>query len=171
MIDRDYLIAMASYNRWQNDQIYAAAGRLDEAERKAERGAFFGSIHATLNHLLWADQLWMSRFAQTQAPRAKSIPESTRQYEVWQELAQARTAFDRVIADWARSLDPSWLQGELTWFSGAMGREVTKPTWVLAVHLFNHQTHHRGQVHALLTAAGERPGDTDLPFMPDATKA
>jgi uncharacterized damage-inducible protein DinB len=56
--------------------------------------------------------------------------------------------------------------GDLGWFSGAMGREVTKPKALLVLHMFNHQTHHRGQIHAMLTTAGARPGDTDIPFMP-----
>ena len=62
-------------------------------------------------------------------------------------------------------LDPAWLNGELTWFSAGAGREVTKPKWLLVSHFFNHQTHHRGQVHCLLTQAGGKPHDTDLPLM------
>ena len=65
----------------------------------------------------------------------------------------------------AARVDPEWLQGELGWYSGAMGRHVARPVWVLVSHFFNHQTHHRGQVHALLTGLGEATGDTDLPFI------
>jgi uncharacterized damage-inducible protein DinB len=164
MITPDYVRTMASYNRWQNRNLYGCAESLSDAERKQPRGAFFASIHGTLNHLLWADQLWMSRFAGTQTPRAKSIKESVAQHDGWADLKEAREAFDHTIIAWADPLDAAWLQGDLTWFSGAMGPEVTKPKWLLVTHMFNHQTHHRGQVHCLLTQCGTRPSDTDLPF-------
>jgi uncharacterized damage-inducible protein DinB len=164
MITVGYVRAMAEYNRWQNDNLYGAADGLGDAARKAPRGAFFGSIHGTLNHLLWADQIWMSRFAGTPRPTVATIPESVGMHEGWDDLKRERAAFDQVILDWARQLDPAWLEGDLVWFSGAVGREVSKPKWLLVTHLFNHQTHHRGQVHCLLTQAGAKPGTTDLPF-------
>jgi uncharacterized damage-inducible protein DinB len=166
MITLGYVRAMAQYNRWQNDNLYGAAEGLGDAARKAPRGAFFGSIHATLNHLLWADQIWMSRFAGTPRPKVAGIPESVGMHEGWEGLKRERVAFDRVILDWAERLDPAWLEGDLVWVSGALGREVKRPKWLLVTHLFNHQTHHRGQVHCMLTQAGARPGTTDLPFRP-----
>jgi uncharacterized damage-inducible protein DinB len=69
--------------------------------------------------------------------------------------------------DWADGLGPAWLEGDLTWYSGAAKRELTRPKWVLLAHFFNHQTHHRGQVHCMLTQAGGRPQATDLMIMPD----
>ena len=79
MIDRAYVQRMARYNRWQNENLYGVADRLSDDERRRERGAFFGSIHKTLNHLLWGDQSWMSRF--TDLPRPKvGIPESVSLY-------------------------------------------------------------------------------------------
>lgn len=164
MIAADYVRAMASYNRWQNDNLYAAADALTDAQRKEQRGAFFGSIHGTLNHLLWADQMWMSRFAGTAPPKGKRPADSTAECETWVELKAARAAFDDVIISWAGKLDAAWLEGDLTWFSGSAGREVTKPRWLLVTHLFNHQTHHRGQMHCMLTQCGVQPGATDLPF-------
>jgi uncharacterized damage-inducible protein DinB len=165
MIDKTYLQKMARYNRWQNENLYGAAEGLSDAERKRDRGAFFGSIHGTLNHLLWGDRAWMSRFAGT--PKVTvGIKDSAGLYPGWEELKRERAQFDRTIIDWAEALDPQWLAGGLTWFSGAMQRELTMPKWVLVTHFFNHQTHHRGQVHAMLTAAGAKPGDTDLCFMP-----
>jgi uncharacterized damage-inducible protein DinB len=164
MIAPDYARAMASYNRWQNENIYGAAGTLSDAQRKENRGAFFGSIHGTLNHLLFGDQAWMSRFAGTPKPKAASISDSVAMHEAWEELKGERQAFDQVIIDWASTLDPRWLDGDLTWFSSAVGREVTKPKCLLVTHMFNHQTHHRGQVHCMLTQCGVEPGATDLPF-------
>jgi uncharacterized damage-inducible protein DinB len=166
MITVAHVCAMADYNRWQNENVYGAAGRLSDAQRKEPRGAFFGSIQGTLNHLLFGDQIWMHRFAGTPRPKAASIPESPRMYESWADLERERKAFDAVIVDWAGRLEPAWLEGELTWFSGTQKREVGRPRWLLVTHFFNHQTHHRGQVHCLLTQCGIDPGVTDLPFRP-----
>ena len=165
MIDPAYAQRMARYNRWQNENLYGVAEGLPEAERRRERGAFFGSIHKTLSHLLWADRIWMSRFTDLPRPQG-GIRESVLQYPDWPELARERGAFDEIILAWAERLDPSWLAAEQTFYSGAAQREVTMPRWLLVTHMFNHQTHHRGQVHCMLTQAGGKPGDTDLPFMP-----
>jgi uncharacterized damage-inducible protein DinB len=156
---------MARYNRWQNENLYGAADALSDAERQRTRGAFFGSIHATLNHLLWGDRIWMSRLAGTPRPEG-GIPQSVSLYADWNDLKRERAAFDTVIVDWADQLEDASLAGELTWFSGAIKAEVRKPKWLLVTHMFNHQTHHRGQVHCMLTQAGSKPGDTDLPFTP-----
>lgn len=167
MITPDYVKTMARYGAWQNDSLARAADGLDDAVRTADRGAFFGSIMGTLNHLLWGDRIWMSRFAGTAKPAQGSIPESVNETESWPEYRVARTEMDRTIMDWANSLKASWLDGELTWFSGAVQREVSKPKAILVMHFFNHGTHHRGQVHAMLTAAGAKPEDSDLFIMPD----
>lgn len=164
MITPAYARTMAAYNAEMNRRVYAAAGRLGEAARRAERGAFFGSIHATLSHLLWGDRTWMSRFAGWDRPSV-GIAGSTALYGDFAALSAARAAEDARLEAWAAGLTDAWLAGDLTWFSGAVQRELTRPRALLVVHMFNHQTHHRGQVHAMLTAAGERTGDTDLPFI------
>jgi uncharacterized damage-inducible protein DinB len=164
MITAGYVRAMAEYNHWQNENLYGAADQIGDAARKEPRRAFFGSIHATLNHLLWADQIWMSRLAGTPKPKVPTIPESVGMFESWDDLKRERAAFDRAIIDWAERVDPAWLDGDLTWFSTVVGQELTRPKWLLVTHLFNHQTHHRGQVHCMLTQAGTKPGSTDLPF-------
>jgi uncharacterized damage-inducible protein DinB len=165
MIDSSYVQRLARYNRWQNENLYGVADALSDAERRRERGAFFGSIHGTLSHLLWADRIWMSRFAGT--PRAAGgIPESVSLYGEWGELKRERAAFDGVIVDWADKLDDAAVAGDFTWFSNAVKAEVSRPKWLLLTHMFNHQTHHRGQVHCMLTQAGCKPGDTDLFIMP-----
>ena len=166
MIDRTYVQRMARYNRWQNENLYGIADGLSAEERQRERGAFFGSIHKTLSHLLWGDRIWMSRSTGSPKPQG-GIPESVALYPNWENLKSERAAFDRAIVDWAATIEPDWLEAEQTYFSTAVGREVTKPRWILVTHMFNHQTHHRGQVHCMLTQAGGRPSDTDLPFLPE----
>jgi uncharacterized damage-inducible protein DinB len=166
MITPEYARVMAGYNRWQNENLYGCADRLRDEQRREQRGAFFGSVHGTLSHLLWADQIWMSRFAGTPPPKAAGIADSSRMVDSWEDLKRERAAFDDVIIAWADKLDPRWLEGDLTWYSGSAKRELTKPKSMLVVHLFNHQTHHRGQVHCLLTQFGIPPGDTDLPQRP-----
>jgi uncharacterized damage-inducible protein DinB len=166
MIDRAYVQRMARYNRWQNENLYGVADLLSAAERERERAAFFGSIHKTLGHLLWGDQIWMSRFTELPRPQV-GIKGSVTLYPDWQNLKCERAGFDRKILDWADSIDQSWLSADQTYYSEASEREWTRPRWLLVTHMFNHQTHHRGQVHCMLTQAGGRPQATDLPFMPD----
>jgi uncharacterized damage-inducible protein DinB len=164
MIDTAYVQRMARYNRWQNENLYGVADTLSDDERRRERGAFFGSIQGTLSHLLWGDLMWMSRFAGTPKP-AVGIKESPALYADWAALKRERDAVDKAIIIWADELDPDWLAGDLTWFSGAVNRELKRPIPTLVMHFFNHQTHHRGQVHCLLTQAGGKPSDTDLMLM------
>jgi uncharacterized damage-inducible protein DinB len=166
MIDKAYVARMSRYNRWQNENLYGVADRLSDEARRHERGAFFGSIHKTLSHLLWADRIWMSRFSSMPRPPG-GIPESVSLYPDWENLKSERTGFDGTILDWADGIDPAWLAADHTFYSAATKREWTRPHWFLVTHMFNHQTHHRGQVHCLLTQAGGKPHDTDMPFMPE----
>jgi uncharacterized damage-inducible protein DinB len=162
-----YVQTMARYNRWQNQSIYAAADTLTDGQRKEPRGAFFGSLHGTLNHLLCGDMMWMNRFAGTPRPRARNTQETASEHEHWADLKAARVTFDQTIIDWADGLTSDWLAGDMVWYSGIKKRELTRPKWLLVAHFFNHQTHHRGQAHCLLTQFGAKPDDTDLPFMPE----
>ena len=166
MIGPAYLQRMARYNRWQNGSVFGAADTLSDSARREDRGAFFGSIHGTLSHLLWGDTIWMSRF-DGGAPPEVSLAESADWVTGWDDLKSRRAATDDRIVNWADAADPAETEGELSWFSGAIGRQITRPKAVCLIQLFNHQTHHRGQVHAMLTAAGARPDDTDVPFMPE----
>lgn len=161
MIDKGFVKTMAHYNLWQNESLYGAADTLGDEARRLDRGAFFRSIHGTFCHLLWADRMWLSRFAGTPKP---SVPgtESSRMIEAWDELVAERRVTDALIGDWAAGLTPEWLAEDLTWVSGISCRELTRPKALLVMHFFNHQTHHRGQIHAMLTAAGAKPDDTDL---------
>ena len=165
MISADYIRLMARYNRWQNESLYAAAEALSDDARKENRGAFFRSIHETLCHILWADKIWMSRFTDYPAPSG-GIPSSTALHVDWAPLCEDRRATDEAILDWAAAITDRDCSGDLSWYSGAMGRDLKRPRGLLYAHFFNHQAHHRGQVHAMLTAAGAQPSDTDMPFMP-----
>ncbi len=162
MITPAHAQLMAHYNTWQNQSLYDASGTLADAERRRMRGAFWGSIHDTLSHLLWGDQIWMSRFDGTPAPKAPNEPHSSHDLATWDGLKRTRAEFDQTIESWTNRLTKDWLREDLIWYSGAAGREVRKPRWILVTHFFNHQTHHRGQVHCMLTQAGAKPDDTDL---------
>ena len=156
---------MARYNRWQNKSLQREAEGLVSSERDLERGAFFGSIRGTFNHLLWGDTIWMSRFDGWKKPKV-GLPDSPRFTADWTMFKAARGDADARIVAWADKLKTPDLQGDLAWFSGALEANVQKPKWLCIQHFFNHQTHHRGQIHTMLTAAGARPDDTDLFIMP-----
>ena len=173
MISPAHIQLMARYNRWQNENLYNTADKLTDAQRREDRGAHFGSVHKTLTHLVWADQNWMSRFTGKPAPwfdyGAQPWPKSPREsvnLELdWDELKRQRAAFDETIIAWAETVDPAWLAQVFSWLHSS-GRQNSQPYWVLVTHMFNHQTHHRGQVHGLLTGLGAVPDDTDIPWMP-----
>ena len=167
MINIEYIKMMACYSNWQNASLTTTAAKLKDTDRQKDRGAFFKSIQGTMNHLLWGDRIWMHRFAETTKPNKEFIGESVNETVDWATYQSARQEMDAIIANWAEQLDPMWLTGDLTWFSTAANRTICKPKQVLVVHFFNHGTHHRGQIHAMLTSAGGTPMDTDLPLLPD----
>lgn len=168
MITTQYAQTMAQYNRWMNEKIYAACDRLSDEQRKSDRGAFFKSIHTTLNHLLWGDYMWLGRFTQG-SPLEKAYPKAaigTDLFDEWDALKAARQSMDADILAWAASVNEEWLGKDCSWYSGITKSMRTRPAWLLVTHLFNHQTHHRGQVTTLLSQFGIDPGDTDLMLMP-----
>lgn len=169
MISVEFVRTMASYNRWQNRSLYAAADTLSSEERRKDRGAFFGSIEGTLNHLLWGDMMWLHRFAETPKPKG-GIRESASRITDWAALKAERAALDLAIVGWADGLSEEWLADDMRWVSSS-GQANSESNALLAVHFFNHQTHHRGQVHAMLTAAGAMPEDTDLILLKDKPPA
>ena len=155
---------LAKYNAWMTGKAYDAAGRLSDAERKADRGAFFKSIHSTLNHLLFADRVWMSRFTETPY-EVKGMGVDL--FEDFAELKDAHLEMCGDISRFADQLTPDWLAEIQEWTRSTDMVTRQRPRWVLVTHMFNHQTHHRGQLSTLLTQAGQDIGVTDLPFMPD----
>ena len=164
MITPAYARTMAAYNAEMNRRWYGAAETLTDAQRREDRGAFFGSLHGTLCHLVWGDSTWMARFDDAPMPQV-SIAESPRLIEDWRALCDARVALDARISAFAGRLTQEWLDTELSWFSGSQQKTLVMPRGLLVTHMFNHQAHHRGQAHAILTSFGAKTGDTDLPFV------
>src|SRR5580698_4063218 len=130
MITPSYVRTMAAYNAEMNRRLYAAASRLSDAERRRDRGAFWGSLHGTLVHILWGDSQWMSRFDGWERP-AVPIKESDHLIDDYAELAAARVKADADIERWAKGVDTAWLDADLVWFSGAAQREISAPKRLL----------------------------------------
>ena len=167
MITPEYCQLMARYNRWMNERLYALLSELPDEERKRDRDAFFGSMHGTLNHLLWGDRMWLGRFIDEPC----AFPAfGANMYADFAELARERESTDRKMLDWAGSVTAAWLGGKLTYTSKVDGRTRELPHALAAVHLFNHGTHHRGQLTTLLVQAGRDPGETDLPWLPGVVR-
>ena len=165
MITADHCHLMARYNRWMNGKIYGCCAEMSDAERKRDRGAFFGSIHATLNHIFYGDLAFMSRFTgdPPEPPELGVIL-----HEDFEELRRAREALDAHIENWASALTAEWLGEILTFVSKVDGKEKTYARWVLVTHMFNHEIHHRGQITTLVSQMGVDIGSTDITFMPPA---
>jgi uncharacterized damage-inducible protein DinB len=153
----------ARYNTWMNENIYAGCAKIPDEKRKADMGAFFKSIHGTLNHLIVGDLSWMARF------RSKPLPGLALNaivHEDFNDLWAARRALDADIAAFAAGLNEDWLSQPYSFKSFAYNREFTNTNWFFVMQLFNHQTHHRGQVTTLMNQCGVDPGPTDWPVMP-----
>jgi len=168
MISPEHATTMAAYNRWMNEKLYALCARLTDTERKHDAGAFFKSIHGTLNHLLLADRLWVARF------NGEAFPVTSLDQELYADFAVLRlerVATDEAIERWAASLSQEDLAGELAYTTLVNPQPKRLPMWLATVHFFNHQTHHRGQLTTLLSQRGLEPGVTDLPWLPSLASA
>ncbi|MCA1500508.1 MULTISPECIES: DinB family protein [unclassified Bradyrhizobium] len=161
MISADYCRLMARYNTWQNASLVAAADRLTHEDRWKDRGAFFQSIAATLNHLYWADALILERLKGNARPE-ETIKHSLANPSDWEAFKALRLQRNEEIEAWSARLRDADLNGMLFWYPGDGSTRIEKPKTLVAIQLFNHQTHHRGQVHAMLTAAGAAPEPTDI---------
>lgn len=163
--------ALARYNTWMNDSLYTlCAERLTDEQRKRAMGAFFGSLHGTLNHLLLADRVWMRRFTKDDeryasrdaAGRVIEIHSLDQQlYDDFDTLRRERQQTDRDIEAWVDSLDDAQLAANFEYHS-MTGVPASHVLWWAVSHMFNHQTHHRGQATTLLMQLGVDPGVTDL---------
>lgn len=168
MMSLEWLAALARYNRWMNDKLYGLAATLNDETRKSDQGAFFRSIHGTFNHLLVADRIWLARFRGTSIPEGFLGPGGIRSldqelYADFDELRRERTQTDDELSAWVSGLTAEQLVAPLVYLR--RGQTTELPLWWAAVHLFNHQTHHRGQLTTLLTQLGCDPGVTDLVAM------
>ncbi|WP_460452062.1 DinB family protein [Alsobacter sp. SYSU BS001988] len=153
--------SFAGYNAWANRRLYDAAARLDDADYRADRGAFFRSVHGTLNHLLAADRIWMRRFTgEGDAPKRLDVILHDR----LEDLRRAREAEDARIVAFAQGLTEERLAGSIRYARVTTGEVFAQPLAPALDHFFNHQTHHRGQVHALLTGLGAEAPELDLLF-------
>jgi uncharacterized damage-inducible protein DinB len=163
MISREYCQLMARYNAWMNERLYAACADLSTMERTQGRGAFFGSIQGTLNHLLWGDRMWLGRFTDNPCLHPAFGADM---FERFDELRRERQLTDTAMLQWAGNVTPEWLASTMEYTSKVDGRTRRLPAAVAAVHLFNHGTHHRGQLTTLMKQADADPGVTDLPWVP-----
>jgi len=167
MITPQYCQRMAQHNLWQNNEMSAAMSALSETQLWLDRSAFFGSIQGTANHLLWGDLTWLSRFDSGAGPET-ALENSTAEAADLVDWQQKRQALDQRFLAWANGLTAADMDGDFSWYSGAMQRDFSLPKALCLMQMFNHQTHHRGQIHAMVTAAGGKGWTTDLPFMPPA---
>ena len=156
----DHFATLARYNRWANRRLYAAVAALPDAEYRKARRAFFGSLHGTLNHLLVADRIWLGRIAGVDAGIAAL---DTILYDGLDALRAAREREDERIIGVVDDLAAASLESPLYYRTTAEAPRATPLRWVLS-HLFNHQTHHRGQVHDMLGQTEVAPPPLDLIF-------
>lgn len=155
---KEHFKKFAHYNRWANIRLYENCSKLSPQDYLQERQAFFTSIHGTLNHLLVADKIWLGRL--------KNINSSITALDQilftdFTSLLEARKKEDEDLIEFINTLDANKLNDDFSFVSLA-GKKSSMPLkWVLT-HLFNHQTHHRGQVHTMLSQAGAEPPAIDL---------
>jgi uncharacterized damage-inducible protein DinB len=165
VVSPDLAKVLARYNAWMNERLYASCSSLPDDERKKDVGAFFKSIHGTLNHLLLGDRIWMGRF--TAKPFAvKSLAQEL--YADFEELRAERARTDEAITAWAASLSPDDIGADLHYVTITNPGPRTTPLGFAIAHFFNHQTHHRGQLTTLLMQRGVDPGVTDLLWLPNS---
>ena len=166
---------LARYNRWINQRLYDASETLSDEQRKLDRGAFFGSLHHTLNHLVVADQIWLRRFVQCGLDHGATLDSlnagvldlpdgsglGTVLFDDWQALRAKRGQLDAAIEAWVAGMPEGYPQFTMR-YSNSKGVQRAHPARQAMTHFFNHQTHHRGQATTLLTQAGVDIGVTDL---------
>ncbi|MER8438088.1 DinB family protein [Mesorhizobium sp. M1312] len=156
---KQHFMMFAAYNQWANSRIYDAAADLDEEEFHRNVGVFFGSMMGTLNHVLTADRIWMRRFTgEGDAPARLD----TILHRALPGLRLAREAEDKRIIDWVGALSDKALSGRFSYMTVSDMRTVSQRLAPALDHFFNHQTHHRGQAHTILTVLGRPSVSLDL---------
>ncbi|MCL2429113.1 MAG: DinB family protein [Alphaproteobacteria bacterium] len=156
---KPHFVTFAGYNAWANRRLYEAAATLTDEEYRADRGAFFRSVHGTLNHLLVTDRIWMRRLTGSgDAPdRLDAIV-----FDRLADLREAREAEDRRIVVYVAGLSEADLASTITYRRATTAEVFEQVRGEALAHLYNHQTHHRGQAHAILSGLGKRPPELDL---------
>ncbi|MBL6958200.1 MAG: damage-inducible protein DinB [Rhodospirillales bacterium] len=160
MTTPDHFRALAAYNEWANSRLYEAAGRLDEESYLQDRAAFFGSIHGTLNHILVGDRIWLGRLTGEESG-IRSLDQIL--HTAFDNLWEARQLEDRRIIGFVDGLKADRL-GEILKYRNTAGEPMALPIDMILTHLFNHDTHHRGQAHNMLSQAGADPQGMDLAY-------
>ena len=156
---KQHFMMFAAYNSWANDRVYEAAAALDEEALGRDTGAFFKSMLGTLNHILVADRIWLKRMTgEGDAPAALD----TILFADFARLRAAREAEDRRILKWVGGLSEKALAGRFTYMTVTDMRTVSQRLAPALAHFFNHQTHHRGQAHMILTVLGQPSLQLDL---------
>jgi uncharacterized damage-inducible protein DinB len=149
---------LARYNRSANERLYEQCGKLELAEYRRERRGSFGSIHGLLNHILLGDRIWMSRFA---GGGNTTPPLNTILFESLVELSAARSQQDASIEAFFEKVDDGFLTRPMH-YTNSRGKDCVEASPVAVLHFFNHQTHHRGQVHVMLSQTDVPPPSLDL---------
>ena len=163
MFPRSYYELMAQYNRWMDGKLYDVCSRIPDRERKKDMGAFFKSIHGTLNHIYYGDTAWLERLRDNKFTPRKLGADI---FEDFDDLRAAQEIIDLELIEWAGTLTREYLDSEYEYISNVDGIARALPRWILAAHMFNHQTHHRGQLTTLIMQLGIDPGITDIPWLP-----
>ena len=154
----DHFRMFADYNRLANETIYAACAQLGDDERKLIRPAFFGSIHGALNHIMVGDRIWLTRF---EGGEKASTNLDAILYEDFAALLSARQSEDARIADFVANLDAGWFVADFVYINNS-GVRCSDPKPMILAHFFNHQTHHRGQIHDMLSQTEVAPPPLDM---------
>ena len=149
---------LAGYNQWANGLIYRCASGLPDKDYRRNQGAFFGSIHNTLNHLLVGDRVWTQRI-RGEASGIERLDEVL--HDNFADLHAARKQEDLAFIELVESLSDEDLTSSIS-YATMDGTPCETPVWVILTTLFNHQTHHRGQVHTMLSQSGANPQSMDV---------
>lgn len=159
----NYYELMSQYSRWMDAKLYEVCAIIPDKDRKKDMGAFFKSIHGTLNHIYYGDLAWLERLRDNKfTPRKLGVE----LFEDFDQLRKAQEKMDSEIIEWASFLTNEYLQSSYNYVSNVDRKLRVMPVWVLVTHMFNHQTHHRGQLTTLIKQLGYEPGVTDIPWMP-----
>ena len=158
MAVNEHFPMLAFYNRIANERLYESCAQLSDAEYHSQRKGSLGGIHALLNHMLLADRIWMSRFR----GEGKTTPNlATVLYDDFAQLRLARGQEDLSMEEFFASASQSLPETTIS-YTNSKGRHCTDRVLNGILHMFNHQTHHRGQVHVMLSQAGVQPPSLDM---------